>query len=213
MKKKLMIFCIAVGLSLTLAAPSFAAITLNVDPTSLADGDYTAGIIPTQFGNIIFVGEIRNSGDLDLAGKVFDVDDVTAAASLTFDFDPKFEVRSVTFQYAGNRDTITVEAWSKNTAASGDPSNAVLLDALVEANTYGTNPYPTGPPTGAPTGPVTLEAGLGNSIYTLSWVDPDGFALASLNGITLEVIPAPGAILLGSIGVGFVGWLRRRRTL
>jgi len=52
-----------------------------------------------------------------------------------------------------------------------------------------------------------------------SWVHFDAYGLAdtdwkiSPGSHDVTFVPAPGAVLLGSVGIGIVGWLRRRRTL
>jgi len=66
-------------------------------------------------------------------------------------------------------------------------------------------------------GPVNIDGTYIIPDYNPEWVSIDiyveGGNTVVEGTITHECIPAPGAIVLGSLGIGLVGWLRRRRAL
>ncbi|MGB2864793.1 MAG: hypothetical protein WBC05_15815 [Sedimentisphaerales bacterium] len=123
----------------------------------------------------------------------------TAGADLSFDY------------FWDSQDYVPFDDMATGTLLSGEGTGgAVVTTLFVESiatdpgNHYGT-PW------------TSVSYTIANSgVYTLLITNTNALdsSLDSYVGIdNVNVIPAPGAILLGSIGLGVVSWLRRRRTL
>lgn len=106
--------------------------------------------------------------------------------------------------------------WSKG----ANPTDLINMDL----NLYDSSSTLLGTESFLATFPQGTHAGesqyLGNNSYVWLSVWQNGFAgdVIAIDNVRTglvrtDVVPAPGALILGSIGLSFVGWLRRRRTL
>ena len=196
--KKLAITCILIGLMSTGIANAAVTLTFDELPTQPVNGlsyngvtfGFTIGGSPSTDAvyNDIGPGSITYLQDASLEGN--------SAGTLTLDFDT-----------ATNQLAFGV---ALNTFSDVSPGYTVQLfnKSLVSLGTFSEDTNPL----------MIWSEGLFN--YSGS---PVSRAVISFNNqlanrfamdnLTFNPVPAPGAVLLGSLGLGIVNWLRRRRTL
>ena len=90
---------------------------------------------------------------------------------------------------------------------SGMPEAVMYFEGYLGGNLVGTSS--TLVPSSTPT---FLAANFGGPVDYVNVISANINQFA-MDDVTYQTIPAPGAILLGSIGMGIVSWLRRRKTL
>jgi len=113
---------------------------------------------------------------------------------------------SLTANFDAAMGLISLDVSRSNGSSSG---NTFTLDAYSGITLVGTQTVVLGPVNSWST--VSIP-GAGIDSIQLSG-SGSGFHPYGVDNLNFTPIPAPGAILLGSIGVGLVGWLRRRRAL
>ena len=189
MKKKLIIVCM---LALLAALPASASIT-----TYTNRANWESAVSP----HTIFT-ENFNDGTVDSPFSVTSDYGYVKATSYWYDFIGGSSDRTTTWTFSGPAPSAFGADWDMEYPGSG--LHLSFMDGSTEVGTVE-----------VPNNTVGFFGVTSTAVFTKIVVTEGSQAIGG-EGYKMDnmaIIPTTGAILLGSLGVGLVGWLRRRRTL
>lgn len=193
------------------------SVTFNFNP--LSDGDDSGDIStymtniynPAGYGNITVTDAEADNDGWEIPGP----DNTTTFIHTTYDVGRDFEIlfNTVPVTNISGLGYVFDATTDSDIAITGyglSYGNIENPSASASVGTWSANP--------GDDKQVSFSITFSSPAYLLV-VSDDGYKDIGIDNLVVEpyvssiVTPAPGAILLGSIGVGLVGWLRRRKTL